>query len=91
MEVVPEFIADVGLKKGEKTEYAIVKDGEVQILIECKKSTEPVKIEHASQLFWYLLLLVPVSLSSPTVRCISSSRTSMHRTVWMRNHSSFSI
>jgi hypothetical protein len=53
MEVVPEFIADVGLKKGEKIDYAIVKDGEVQILIECKKSTEPVKIEHASQLFRY--------------------------------------
>lgn len=53
MEVVPEFIADVGLKKGEKIDYAIVKDGEVQILIECKKSTEPVKIEHASQLFCY--------------------------------------
>jgi hypothetical protein len=28
-------------------------DGEIQILIECKKSTEPVKIEHASQLFRY--------------------------------------
>ncbi len=53
LEVVPEFIADVGLKKGEKIDYAIVKDGEVQILIECKKSTEPVKIEHASQLFRY--------------------------------------
>lgn len=53
LEVVPEFIADVGLKKGEKVDYAIVKDGEIQILIECKKSTEPVKIEHASQLFRY--------------------------------------
>lgn len=53
LEVVPEFIADVGLKKGEKIDYAIVKDGEVQILIECKKSSEPVKIEHASQLFRY--------------------------------------
>lgn len=53
LEVVPEFIADVGLKKGEKIDYAIVKDGEVQMLIECKKSTEPVKIEHASQLFRY--------------------------------------
>ncbi|GAA4036706.1 hypothetical protein GCM10023063_22000 [Arthrobacter methylotrophus] len=53
MEVVPEFIADVGLKKGEKVDHAIVKDGEIQILIECKKSTEPVKIEHASQLFRY--------------------------------------
>jgi hypothetical protein len=50
LEVVPEFTADVGIKKGEKIDYAIVKDGEIQILIECKKSIEPVKIEHASQL-----------------------------------------
>lgn len=53
MEVVPEFTADVGVKKGEKVDYAIVHNGEVQILIECKKSKEPVKIEHASQLYRY--------------------------------------
>ncbi|WP_426004126.1 type I restriction endonuclease [Paenarthrobacter sp. NyZ202] len=53
LEVIPEFTADVGVKKGEKVDYAIVKDGEIQILIECKKSIEPVKIEHASQLFRY--------------------------------------
>ena len=43
LEVVPEFTADVGMKKGEKIDYAIVRDGEVQILIECKKSTEPLR------------------------------------------------
>jgi hypothetical protein len=53
LEVVPEFTAYLGLKKGEKIDYAIMRDGEVQILIECKKSTEPLKIEHASQLFRY--------------------------------------
>jgi hypothetical protein len=53
LEVVPEFTADVGVKKGEKIDYAIMRDGEVQILIECKKSTEELKIEHASQLFRY--------------------------------------
>ncbi|RUQ96903.1 type I restriction endonuclease [Labedella endophytica] len=53
LEVVPEFTADVGVKKGEKIDYAIMRDGEVQILIECKKSTEALKIEHASQLFRY--------------------------------------
>lgn len=45
LEVVPEFSADVGVKKNEKVDYAIMRDGEVQILIECKKSTEPLKIE----------------------------------------------
>ncbi len=37
-EVTPEFVCDVGTKKGEKIDYAIMKDGEVQILIECKKN-----------------------------------------------------
>lgn len=53
LEVVPEFTADVGTKKGEKVDYAIVRDGEVQILIECKASLGQLKIEHASQLFRY--------------------------------------
>ena len=53
MEVVPEFTADVGTKRGEKVDYAIVRDGEVQILIECKASLGELKIEHASQLFRY--------------------------------------
>lgn len=53
MEVTPEFVCDVGTKKGEKIDYAIIKDGEVQILIECKKIGEPLHINHASQLFRY--------------------------------------
>jgi len=53
LEVVPEFTADVGVKKGEKVDYSIKHGGEVQILIECQTSTEPVKIEHASQLYRY--------------------------------------
>jgi predicted type IV restriction endonuclease len=36
-EVIPEFTADVGTKKGEKVDYALMKDNEIQILIECKK------------------------------------------------------
>ena len=52
-EVIPEFTADVGTKKGEKIDYAIVKDGEVQILIEAKTVGSPLGINHASQLFRY--------------------------------------
>jgi len=52
-EVVPEFTADVGTKKGEKIDYAIVKDGEVQVLVECKTVGAPLSINHASQLFRY--------------------------------------
>ena len=52
-EVIPEYVCDVGTKKGEKIDYAILKGGEVQILIECKKIGEPLSINHASQLFRY--------------------------------------
>src|SRR3954449_11415625 len=52
LEVVPEFIADVGMKKGEKVDY-IMRDGDVQILIECKSSQGPLRIENASQLYRY--------------------------------------
>lgn len=52
-EVVPEFICDVGTKKGEKIDYAIFKNGEVQILIECKKIGDALNLNHASQLFRY--------------------------------------
>ncbi|MDG4769426.1 type I restriction endonuclease [Solwaraspora sp. WMMD792] len=53
LEVIPEFTADVGTKKGEKVDYAIMHAGEVQILIECKQPRDPLKIEHASQLYRY--------------------------------------
>ncbi|MBA1236778.1 restriction endonuclease [Pseudomonas stutzeri] len=53
LEVVPEFVCDVGTKKGEKIDYAILKDGQIQILIESKKIGEPLNINHASQLFRY--------------------------------------
>lgn len=53
LEVVPEFTCDVGTKKGEKIDYAILKNGEVQILMECKKLGDPLSINHASQLFRY--------------------------------------
>lgn len=52
-EVVPEFTADVGIKKGEKVDYAICGDGKVNILIECKPSTAELNVNHASQLFRY--------------------------------------
>ena len=52
-EVVPEFTTDVGTKKGEKIDYAIQRDGQVQMLIECKKVGAPLDINHASQLFRY--------------------------------------
>ena len=51
-EVNPEFIADIGIKKGEKVDYAIMKDGNPIILIECKHHKEKLD-PHNSQLFRY--------------------------------------
>ncbi|MCY4539247.1 MAG: type I restriction endonuclease [Chloroflexi bacterium] len=53
IEVVPEFTADVGTKKHEKVDYAIMQDGKPIILIEVKSATSDLKDEHASQLFRY--------------------------------------
>jgi len=56
-EVVPEFTADTGTKKGEKVDYAITHDGEIQILIEAKKYGEQLKLKHASQLYRYFSVI----------------------------------
>ncbi|HEX6353881.1 type I restriction endonuclease [Actinophytocola sp.] len=52
-EVIPEFTADVGTKRGEKIDYAVAHDGKIQLLIEVKKVNDPLRLEHASQLFRY--------------------------------------
>lgn len=53
LEVTPELVADVGMKKGEKVDYAILRDGKPIMLFECKKSGADLNINHASQLFRY--------------------------------------
>lgn len=52
-EVVPEFNADVGTKKGEKVDYAIMIDDKPTILFECKSCNSNLDKEHASQLYRY--------------------------------------
>jgi len=52
-EVVPEFTADVGVKRGEKVDYAIMRDGSPIILFECKAVNVDLDKEHASQLYRY--------------------------------------
>ena len=51
-EVIPEFTADVGIKNGEKVDYAICRNGKPQILIECKKNNENLDGDF-SQIFRY--------------------------------------
>jgi Uncharacterized conserved protein len=52
-EVIPEFTADIGIKKGEKVDYAICHDGEPAILIECKSCRSDLCLNNESQLFRY--------------------------------------
>jgi len=52
-EVTPELSADVGVKKGEKVDYAILRDGTPIILIECKDWQTNLDRVHASQLYRY--------------------------------------
>ena len=51
-EVIPEFICDIGTKKGEKIDYVIKKDGEPILIIECKHWKENADA-HNSQLHRY--------------------------------------
>lgn len=51
-EVLPEYVADIGIKKGEKVDYAILKDEIPVILLECKHHLENLD-PHNSQLFRY--------------------------------------
>lgn len=52
LEFVPEYTADVGLKKKEKVDYAIMVDNKPLIFVECKACTEKLD-KHSSQLIRY--------------------------------------
>lgn len=52
LEVVPEFVADIGVKKGEKVDYAILKDNMPTILIECKHWGQKLDV-HDNQIMRY--------------------------------------
>lgn len=51
-EVIPEYTCDLGIKKGEKIDYAICQDNAPIILVECKHWKENLDA-HNSQLFRY--------------------------------------
>lgn len=52
LEVVPEMTCDIAMKKGEKIDYAITKDGEPILLIECKHWAQDLNL-HDNQLIRY--------------------------------------
>lgn len=52
-EFIPEYTADVGIKKGEKVDYAIMINKEPLILIEAKPVNTELSTKHISQLIRY--------------------------------------
>ena len=52
-DVVPEFVADVGVKKGEKVDFAIKIDGKVNILVEAKPISMSLGSAQFNQLYRY--------------------------------------
>lgn len=55
MEVVPEFVADYGAKNIEKVDYAILKDSQPVLIIECKNHAENLE-KHYTQIHKYFHL-----------------------------------
>jgi len=53
LEIVPEFTADVGIKEGEKVDYAVVLNGVPSLLIECKCCNAELNVENEGQLMRY--------------------------------------
>ena len=53
LQLVPEFAADIGTKRGEKVDFAIKAHDEPAILIEAKKYGTALGREHMNQLFRY--------------------------------------
>lgn len=52
LEFIPEYVADVGIKKGEKVDYAIIINDKPQILIEAKWVGDKL-VKHDTQLIRY--------------------------------------
>jgi hypothetical protein len=52
-EVIPEFTADIGNKKGLKVDYAIKVNDKISIIIECKMLNSKLDALKEAQLHWY--------------------------------------
>lgn len=50
-----EYTADIGNKKGEKADFAILKNNKVEIIMECKSSNTILEEKHLSQLLRYYM------------------------------------
>ena len=53
LEIVPEFIADIGESKGEKVDYAVFNGPNIAMLVECKTYGATLDVKKANQLLRY--------------------------------------
>lgn len=51
--VIPEFVVDVGVKKGEKVDYALKKDDQIIAIVECKPFKSNLAEQQFNQLYRY--------------------------------------
>lgn len=52
-QVRSEYVSDIGARKGEKVDYALIVDGNLSVLIEVKSATTTLSRNHAIQLLRY--------------------------------------
>lgn len=52
-EILPEYTCDVATKKGEKIDYAIMRDGDPAILVEAKRAGMKLQKQQQGQLYRY--------------------------------------
>ena len=55
--LMAELTADVGIKRGEKVDYALMSSGKPKLIIECKKIEDKLEESSVSQLFRYFTAL----------------------------------
>ena len=77
-EVIPEYVADIGTKKGEKVDYVIKKDGQVVIIIECKHWTETTP-SYTDTITLQMLALELLPMGS----CMTSLQTLKNQISWI--------
>tara|TARA_Y100000310_G_scaffold313516_2_gene361961 strand:- start:1 stop:975 length:975 start_codon:yes stop_codon:yes gene_type:complete len=56
-QVMPELIADIGTKRGERVDYALMSAGLPKLILECKKIEDKLDKSGVSQLFRYFTAL----------------------------------
>ena len=56
-DIIPEFTSDVGIKKGEKVDYALQINNQPVAIVECKQLNVTLSDKHISQLYRYFTIL----------------------------------